>query len=78
MSAIELVRVELAAILRDKGVPDHAVEDDTPLLNGPLGIDSLDLAMLVVALEEKTGLKPFERGFVLFRTAGELARLFGG
>ncbi|MEI9903090.1 MAG: hypothetical protein WDN06_03200 [Asticcacaulis sp.] len=32
---------------------------------------------LVVLLEEKTGLTPFAKGFVLFHTAGELAALFG-
>ncbi len=47
------------------------------LLNGPFDIDSLDLATLVVVMEEKTGLTPFANGFVLFHTAGELAKLFG-
>ncbi|MEI9905353.1 MAG: hypothetical protein WDN06_16430 [Asticcacaulis sp.] len=49
----------------------------TVLLNGPFDIDSLDLATLVVVMEEKTGLTPFANGFVLFHTAGELAKLFG-
>ncbi len=77
MSALDLIRDELTTILRDKGAATVAVEADTVLLNGPLDIDSLDLATLVVVLEEKTGLTPFANGFVLFHTAGELAKLFG-
>ena len=75
---LDLIRTELRQILADKGSPAGEVTPDTPLLNGPLDIDSLDLATLVVALEEKTGLTPFANGFVLFHTAGELAGLFGG
>ncbi len=77
MSAFDLLRDELTAILRDKGAATGAIEADTLLLNGPLDIDSLDLATLVVVMEEKTGLTPFANGFVLFHTAGELAKLFG-
>ncbi len=77
MSALDLIRTELRQILADKGATPGEVEPDTPLLNGPLDIDSLDLATLVVALEEQTGLAPFANGFVLFHTAGELAQLFG-
>ncbi len=77
MSAFDLLRDELTTILRDKGAPLGVIEADTALLNGPLDIDSLDLATLVVVMEERTGLTPFTNGFVLFHTAGELAKLFG-
>ena len=77
MSALDLIRAELTQILTDKGSPLGGVAADTALLNGPLDIDSLDLATLVVTLEEKTGRTPFANGFVLFHTAGELAQLFG-
>ena len=77
MTALDLIHSEIAQILSDKGSPAGEVATDTPLLNGPLDIDSLDLATLVVTLEEKTGLTPFANGFVLFHTAGELAKLFG-
>lgn len=76
MSALDLIRTELTQILTDKGAATGAISADTPLLDGPLDIDSLDLATLVVALEEKTGKTPFAGGFVLFHTAGELAALF--
>lgn len=77
MSALDLIRSELTQILADKGAPAGEIAAETPLLDGPLDIDSLDLATLVVALEEKTGKTPFANGFVLFHTAGELAALFG-
>ena len=41
-----------------------------------MGIDSLDLAILVITLEDATELKPFENGFVMFETIGELISLF--
>ena len=77
MTALNLIRNELTHILTDKGAAAGDIQADTLLLNGPLDIDSLDLATLVVILEEKTGLTPFAQGFVLFHTAGELAALFG-
>ena len=78
MSALDLIKTELSIILHEKGAADGDVSAETPLLNGPLEIDSLDLATLFVVLEEKTGLSPFSSGFVMFHTAGELATLFGG
>jgi hypothetical protein len=39
-------------------------------------IDSLDLAMLVREMEERVGHDPFQDGFIDFRTAGELAKLY--
>lgn len=77
MTALSLIHDELMQMLRDKGAQTGELNADTPLLNGSLDIDSLDLATLVVLLEEKTGLTPFANGFVLFHTAGELAKLFG-
>ena len=77
MNALNLIREELTQILTDKGASTGDINADMPLLSGPLEIDSLDLATLVVILEEKTGLTPFADGFVLFHTAGELAILFG-
>lgn len=62
--------------LSSKGVAKRPVEADTELLGGGLGIDSLDLAMLVRELEDITGDDPFKDGFIDFRTAGELAKLY--
>jgi len=46
------------------------------LLGDSLGIDSLDLAAIVVELEEHTGRDPFANGIVNFQTAGALADLY--
>lgn len=63
-------------ILSDKGVTGVELDSETELLGEGVGIDSLDLAMLVRELEEICGFDPFAQGFVEFRTAGELARLY--
>ena len=62
--------------LSDKGLTAPPIGLETELLGGEVGIDSLDLAMLVRELEEVVGHDPFHNGFVEFRTAGELARLY--
>lgn len=41
-------------------------------------LDSLDLAIVVVKLEEKTGKDPFKQGFIFFTTVQELAKLYEG
>jgi len=66
----------LQRILSDKGVDAPAIGADTALLEGGIGIDSLDLAMLVRELEDVVGHDPFQDGFIEFRTAGELAQLY--
>lgn len=71
----EVVRI-LTETLKAKGQAVENLGDDTRLLGGSLGIDSLDLAGLVVNLTEATGKDPFANGFIAFRTVGELARLY--
>jgi acyl carrier protein len=66
----------LSDIARSKGLPPFNLESNTELLGGGIGIDSLDLATLVTRLERATGRDPFADGFIDFRTAGELARLY--
>lgn len=73
---IDTVIAELRRILSDKGAAHGEIGADTVLLDGDLPIDSLDLATLVVALEEQTGREPFKAGFRMFKTVGELAILF--
>lgn len=66
----------VARLLSEKGEKPSPVAAGTELLGDDVGIDSLDLATLVRELEELTGHDPFEDGFVDFRTAGELAKLY--
>jgi acyl carrier protein len=63
-------------ILEDKGWPSSEICESTLLLGSSLGIDSLDLATIVVQLTEATGKDPFRQGFIEFRTVGELARIY--
>ena len=52
-----------------KGARIGTIDESTTLLGGALPIDSLDLAALVVELEQITGRDPFQAGFTDFRTA---------
>jgi acyl carrier protein len=73
---LEQIDAIVGRILSDKGLKAPKVSADTELLGGELKIDSLDLAMLVRELEEVVGHDPFAEGFIEFRTAGELAKLY--
>lgn len=59
-----------------RGLDSIPVAEETRLLDGDAGIDSLDLAAMVVELEISAGKDPFANGFVNFETCGELARLY--
>lgn len=76
MTPLDRVIEETARIIRDKGEDVPVLGPDTVFLGGDLPFDSLDLATLVVVLEQKTGRDPFREGFRQFRTLGELAALY--
>jgi acyl carrier protein len=71
----EIVRI-VSRTLDDKGLDVPPIGADTELLGGEVPIDSLDLATLVAELEGVVGHDPFAQGFIDFKTAGELARLY--
>lgn len=74
------VLAEISTIVRrmleDKGEEAATIDANTELLGGAIRIDSLDLAMLVLEMENVVGFDPFAEGFIEFRTAGELAKLY--
>lgn len=74
------VFAQLETIIRDlaksKGASAPKLTESTLLLGDTLPIDSLDLASIVVQMEEATGYDPFSEGFIEFRTASDLARLY--
>lgn len=79
MSSAEIastIQETLNRLLADKGAPSVTLSPETALLDGAVPIDSLDLAQLVLELQEKTGRDPFAAGFIEFRTVGELTKLF--
>lgn len=49
---------------------------DTDALTVEIGLDSLDLAVLVVSLEKATGVDPFRDGSASARTLGELVTVY--
>ena len=71
-----LIGTRIREIAAAKGAATPAIAGDTPLFEGQLPIDSLDLAGLVVELETATGVEPFRDGLIDFHTVGELAALF--
>jgi acyl carrier protein len=66
----------LNQLISDRGEASRSIVESTRILGGDLPVDSLDLAALVVQLEELTGCDPFSGGFIEFRTVGELASLY--
>ena len=50
--------------------------EDSDALTGELGLDSLDLAQLVVSLEKELGVDPFRDGSATARTLGELVQVY--
>lgn len=68
----------VSEILRDKGRREPEIGAETVLLGGQLGIDSLDLAVVVIRMGELTARDPFENGFIDFRTVGDMAELYAG
>ncbi|HYH21582.1 MAG TPA: acyl carrier protein [Azospirillum sp.] len=73
---ITMIVEELGRIVAEKGAALPPLAADTAFLGGPLPIDSLDLATLLVVLEQRTGHDPFRAGFRQFTTVGELASLY--
>lgn len=73
---LEQIGAIVTRTLDDKGLKAPPIEASTELLGGSLKFDSLDLAMLVRELEDVVGHDPFAEGFIEFRTAGELAKLY--
>ena len=71
-----LIRDEVGRMIQEKGAEIPAWDAETEFLSGALPFDSLDLATLIVRLEELTGKDPFRNGFVEFRKMRELAALY--
>jgi acyl carrier protein len=56
-AVLQAIRETLAA----KGLPPPASLDLSTPVDGTLGLDSLDWAAVIVRLEEKTGIDPFQK-----------------
>ncbi|NJN63394.1 MAG: acyl carrier protein [Acidobacteria bacterium] len=73
LSAIEH---EIHIVLEQSGRDKVPVLPTSRVLGGDLGLDSLDLAQVVVALQERFQKDPFADGFINFTTVDELAALY--
>jgi acyl carrier protein len=72
---IDFVMECIKQVMRQNGRPESTLNSQTDILRDT-SLDSLDLAQVIVMLEEKTGNDPFAKGFINFRTVEELARLY--
>lgn len=55
---------------------EQLAPQDSDALMGELGLDSLDLAVLVVSLEKELGVDPFRDGSKTARTLGDLVVVY--
>ena len=62
-------------ILTDSGRPAKEIGDDD-ILTVAVGLDSLDLAVLVVSLEQQLGVDPFRDGASAVPTFGQLVAMY--
>jgi acyl carrier protein len=65
----------IGEVLDENRKPRAAFDRDSRILQD-LDLDSLNLALLLVKLEERTGRDPFREGFENFTTVGELVALY--
>lgn len=74
---LDVIIESLRELLAQKNFPVPAtLSADTVFLHGELPIDSLDLAVFLLVLEEKIGHDPFREGFRSFVTVGDLAAIY--
>lgn len=76
MSEILTLTIDcIQKVMQLNGRKNTHLEPETDILK-ETSLDSLDLAQVVIMLEEKTGKTPFDQGFINFRTIRELAKLY--
>lgn len=70
-----VVQGAIQQALDHAGRPRRSYEDDDVLVD-ELGLDSLDLAHVVVLLDQELGVDPFRKPGVVIRTFGDLVRAY--
>ena len=73
--AQELVLQCIGEVLQENQKPLVELSGETDLIRDA-GLDSLDLALVIVKLEEATGYDPIAEGFIDFVTVDDLAGLY--
>jgi acyl carrier protein len=69
------VQHAIQRVLESSGRDRHSFEDDE-LLAVEVGLDSLDLAQVVVMLEQELGVDPFRKRGAVVRTFADLVRAY--
>lgn len=68
---------EIERLLKKKGVTKNIkVENSTNLFSGTTGLDSLDIAELIVVLEKKYGADPFKDGNFSIQTIEDFVSFY--
>lgn len=75
MNMDHLVIETIREVMEENQRPLMDLKPETHIL-AETSLDSLDLAIVVMKLEEKTGMDPFKKGYVFFSTVQELAKLY--
>lgn len=75
-SATDSIAAAIKRVLKDGGRPAPESISSTDTFATELKLDSLDLAVLVVALESELGIDPFRAGVTPVRTFGELVDVY--
>ncbi len=78
MTNREMILEILAQLRSDKGLPPRPLSDSDSIGEEGLGLDSLDMATLIAALDARLNFDPFAHGTPRFQTLGDLIRLFDG
>lgn len=73
----ELVITTIQEVMAENQRLETALTPQTNIL-ADTSLDSLDLAIVIVKLEQKTGKDPFKEGYIYFSTVEELAKMYGG
>jgi acyl carrier protein len=74
---LTIVLDSLREFLTEKNLPvPESFGPESIFLQGDLQMDSLDLAVFLLILEEKTGQDPFRSGFQSFVSVADLAAIY--
>jgi acyl carrier protein len=69
------VEAEVQRVLQNSGRPVRSFQDEE-LLFAQIGLDSLDVAQVVVAIEQSLGIDPFRKPGSPIRTFGDLVHAY--
>ncbi|MCK1387647.1 acyl carrier protein [Bradyrhizobium sp. 21] len=75
-AVVTIIKRSVIDVVHAKGLRPPELDASTDLMAGDFGLDSLDLATVIIAIEAETGIDPFKSGFREFSSLGELAGFY--